>query len=204
MSTFNERQHEDDLKQLEFRIEGLEKSVCDTLDPEEFVGETSAVTNLAERLEGLIKKYVELEKQNDDIKHLVEKYREYESFLEKSFDDNPHLHTNEKKAILLSAFDDFTKIQEYLSEVDSLKKIALNENPIKDLHAVELKVSKSEIKTQNLLIDCVNFKKDLEKFLADYNDLTYLISQKFLAWDNAITEMENKVNAKYRDKKYVK
>merc|ERR1712032_24809 len=140
-----------------------------------------------------VKKYKELENDNDDIKHLVEKYREYESFLEKNFEDNPHLHTNEKKAILLSAFDDFKKIQENLAEVDALQSIALDKNPIPDLHALELKVSKSEIHTQNLLMECVGFKKELEKFLSDYNDLIYLISQRFLAWDAMITEMENKI-----------
>eukprot|EP01084_Bolivina_argentea_P118854 210835_1 len=199
MATFNEKQQEQDLKELELRLNSLERSVCDTLDPDSFTKETSSVTNLAERLEGLIKKYKELENDNDDIKHLVEKYTEYESFLEKNFDENPHLHTNEKKAILLSAFDDFKKIQENLAEVDSLKKIALEQNPIKDLHALELKVSKSEIQTQNLLLQCVDFKKELEQFLADYNDLVYLISQKFLAWDSVITDIENKVNQAYRD-----
>merc|ERR1712130_1060598 len=141
--------------------DALEKNVCDTLDPETFVKETQNVTNLAERLEGLVKKYKELEGENDDIKHLVEKYNEYESFLEKEFDDNPHLHTNEKKAILLSAFDDFKKISESLAEVDALQSIALDKNPIPDLHALELKVSKSEIHTQNLLMECVGFKKEL-------------------------------------------
>ena len=173
MSTFNEKQQEEQLKELELRLDGLEKNVCDTLDPETFIKQTSNVTNLAERLEGLVKKYKELENDNDDIKHLVEKYQEYESFLEKDFNDNPHLHTNEKKAILLSAFDDFKKIQENLAEVESLYKITLEkeDNPIQDLHALELKVSKQEIQTQNLLIQCVDFKKELEQFLSNYNDL---------------------------------
>jgi len=198
MATFNEQQQNEDLKELELRLNTLEKSVCDTLDPEAFTKETNCVTNLAERLEGLVKKYKELENDNDDIKHLVEKYTEYESFLDKDFDETPHLHTNEKKAILLSAFDDFKKIQEYLAEVDSLKKIALESNPIKDLHALELQVSKQEIASQNLLLQCVGFKKEVEKFLSDYNDLVYLISQKFLAWDAQITEIETVINQRNR------
>lgn len=168
------------------------------MDPETFLRETNSVSGLAERLESLVRKYKELENENDDIKHLVEKYLEYESFLEKEFEDNPHLHTNEKKAILLSAFDDFKKIQQNLAEVDALKDMAM-ETPIKDLYALELKVSKSEIRTQNLLMECVGFKKELEQFLSDYNDLIYLISQKFLAWDAMIDEMEKKVNAKLRE-----
>ena len=171
MATFSEKQQEQDLKELELRLNSLEKNVCDTLDPEAFIKETNSVTNLAERLEGLVKKYKELENDNDDIKHLVEKYTEYESFLEKKFNEKPHFHTTEKKAILLSAFDDFKKIQENLAEVESLKKIALESNPIKDLHALELKVSKQEITTQNLLLQCVDFKKSLQQFLSDYNDL---------------------------------
>ena len=122
MATFNEKQNEELLKELELRLDSLEKSVCDTLDPETFIKETQSVTNLAERLEGLVKKYKELENDNDDIKHLVEKYQEYESFLEKSFDENP-IYIQMRKAILLSAFDDFKKIQENLAEVDSLYKI---------------------------------------------------------------------------------
>ena len=44
-------------------------------------------------------------------------------------------------------------------------------NPIQDLRALELKVSKQEIQTQNLLLQCVDFKKELESFLSNYNDL---------------------------------
>lgn len=171
MSTFSGKQQIEDLKEIEMRLDGLESNICDTLDPETFVRETNSVTNLAERLEGLVKKYKELENDNDDIKHLVEKYTEYESFLEKNFEENPHLHTNEKKAILLSAFDDFKKIQENLAEVDALKSVALDGNPIKDLHALELKVAKTEMQTQSLLMDSIEFKKELEQFLSDYNDL---------------------------------
>ena len=81
------------------------------------------------------------------------------------------------KKYYLKYFDDFKKIQENLAEVDSLYKITLEkeQNPIQDLRALELKVSKQEIQTQNLLLQCIDFKKELEGFLSNYNDLVTFI-----------------------------
>ena len=185
-----------------------------------------------------MKKYNELETEHDDIKHLIEKYNEFEAFLEKDIKDPPNLHSSEKKAILLSAFNDFKKISQQLAEVENLKKLAMEKNPIKgavcnayttsnnyvtlfffvffffliailrvyefvtrtDLQQLENNVSNIEINTQDLLLATVDFKKDLEKFLTNYNDLVYLISQKFLQWDAILTDMEKRFMNRNRQK----
>ena len=131
MSSIPSSQREEDLKSLEKRIRALEQSVCDTLNEDDFVKETKHVSNLATRLSILVKKYNELETEHDDIKHLIEKYNEFEAFLEKDIKDPPNLHSSEKKAILLSAFNDFKKISQQLAEVENLKKLAMEKNPIK-------------------------------------------------------------------------
>ena len=51
----------------------------------------------------------------------------------------------------------------------------------------------AELETQRLLMDAVAFKKQLEQFLNNYNDLVYLMSQKFLAWNEVLEAMEKKM-----------
>lgn len=171
MTTFTLKQHEEDLKTLEKRLDSVERGVCDALNNDRFIIETASITNLAERIETLVVKYREIENENDNIKQLVEKYMEYESFLEKEIDESPSIHTSEKKAILLSAFEDFHRIQHQLSEVQHLKEYVLgtNANPIKDLKALELHVSKVEVNTGHLLQDCIIFKRNLDQFLDEYD-----------------------------------
>ena len=68
------------------------------------------------------------------------------------------------------------------------------------MQQLENNVSNIEINTQDLLLATVDFKKDLEKFLTNYNDLVYLISQKFLQWDAILTDMEKRFMNRNRQK----
>jgi len=193
---------EEDFAHLQKRVENLERHLCDAVNHEEFATQTNGITNLAKQLDDLVKRYDEIEKENEDIKDVVSKYEEFQSFLDKEFKDKPFVSTAEKTAILLSAFTEFKHMAVQLAEVEQLKGPALEHNPVRDAKKTEAEAVKAELETQKLLLDALEFKKQLEEFLTNYNDYLYLVSQKFLAWDRVLTEMENKVREKKQNIHY--
>ncbi|ETO32081.1 hypothetical protein RFI_05034 [Reticulomyxa filosa] len=165
---------EEDIQNLEKRVESVERHLCDAVNREEFLEQTKGTTNLAKQLDELVKRYEEVEKENEDIKDVVAKYEEFESFLDKEFKDKPFVSTTEKTAILLSAFSEFKHMAVQLAEVEQLKSVALDHNPIRDLTKTDSILVKAELDTQSLLLDTLHFKQQLDDFLTNYNDYVML------------------------------
>jgi len=104
MSTISPEAREQDLHSLETRITQLEQIIFDSLNRDDFDKETQNVSNLMNRLETLLERYQKLEGDNDDIKNLIEKYTEYQNFLEKDINDSPNVNTSEKKSNIIISF----------------------------------------------------------------------------------------------------
>lgn len=196
MAASENEEDEPSRQMLRERVEELETLIAG-VSGTGFFDATKKMTDLSAKLDGIFRNYQELQQGYDVVRNFYNMYDTFRPLLENNDPfqspktSNPEI-LNQKIAIILSANLKIQNTVELLRQLEEFRP-QLSRNSIEDTEAVSNKISSIELNTQSLIKQALEFRTELEVFLDDYNQMCYLVSQKFMEWDAILTKMESQL-----------
>jgi len=172
------------LTEIERRLHALEVLVAGP-----FL-ESSTSAPVVETMNSVKEKLSNVEKENTVLSSFDRMVEQISPLLS---DSEVAISSDTKKAIILSSEDFITNISKQLQVIEACSKFA-NAVNLQDFPQAKKRISNLEPLHFDCMEKVLQQNRDFEALITRYNDITYLLSEKFAFWDELLSSWEQLMN----------